>query len=83
MPSRHATQSRLVAARERFSSASPRAIERMLEQHKATVAAEFAQALLGTLCTSGKHRAGSSTLCTQCSQARADAAVVRQLGGIA
>ena len=60
----------------------PSAIERMLAQHKATVAAEFARALLGTMCTSGRHRAGSSNLCGQCSQARADAEVVRQLGGI-
>ena len=82
MPSRHATQSRITAARERLGSASPSAIERMLAQHKATVAAEFARALLGTMCTSGRHRAGSSNLCGQCSQARADAEVVRQLGGI-
>ncbi len=81
MVSRHSTQSRLDAARERFLSASPSAVDRMLAQHRAVLADEFALALLGSMCSAGTHRAGSSSHCIQCGQVRADAAVVRQLGG--
>jgi hypothetical protein len=81
-PPRHAKPHYRGEGAARLGSASPSAIERMLAQYKATVAAEFARALLGTMCTSGRHRAGSSNLCGQCSQARAGAEVARQLGGI-